>query len=110
MNKRQTPSSKLQRNFTLQTSNAAVGAHLDTATNVARLVTETDRESVPARSGRARRGTSKSIPPCPCIGTRCEPRRPRGPVSVPRCGPSAGNVQSSFWLLAFDAFLEFEFL
>src|SRR6266446_1636153 len=33
-----------------------------------------DREAVSARSGRARERTSISIPPCPCIGTRCEPR------------------------------------
>src|SRR5713101_2293046 len=61
------------------------GAHVDTATNVVRLATEADREAVSARSGRTRRGMSKSIPPSPRIGTRCEPRRPRGPVAVPRC-------------------------
>src|SRR6266851_8085225 len=41
-----------------------------------------DREAVSARNGRAREGTSISIPPCPCIATRCEPRRPRGPVPL----------------------------
>src|SRR5260370_9495920 len=34
-----------------------------------------DREAV-----QARRGMSKSIPPCPCMRTRCEPGRPRGPA------------------------------
>ncbi len=43
-----------------------------------------DREAVSVRSPESfrGRGMSKSIPPCLCIGTRCESRRPRGPFPL----------------------------
>src|SRR6266849_2848458 len=61
------------------------GAHLDTAANVVRLATGTDREAVSARSASQCMGTAELIWTPLCERDRCEPRRPRGPVAVPRC-------------------------
>jgi hypothetical protein len=61
-----------------------------------------DREAVSARSGLVGGEMSKSIPPCPCIGVRCELRRPRGPFPS-RGAPCWWRNQDAPLLLAGSA-------